>query len=168
MEAQPIFTWYEIMKDYVNGDFGKIVTKAIDGFVVPDECYHVTFTFVVGLFTVLFFLIRKHPPFSKIVRMLCITDNTEEKGEIPVVIKQKRHMSEDKKEEKNRTFNITNEYKVFGPSVINIMGKNVDDTEKVNQIMNKIEDLSKDAIIGYKPNKKVNANISRILERFYS
>ena len=62
---------------------------------------------------------------------------------------------------------ITDEYKKFAPNVLNILGKEVSNQDKLRQIMTKVEDLSLIAIIGYDWDKKMSENITTLVKRYH-
>ena len=45
----------------LNGDLVSVVEKTLIVFQIPQECYGVTFTFILGMFTMLGMLTRMYP-----------------------------------------------------------------------------------------------------------
>lgn len=64
---QPLFTWYELWRDYVAGQFGLLLERMS----VPSECYSVTFTFTGTLFLCVYLVVMKYPKRTiKMIRWL--------------------------------------------------------------------------------------------------
>ena len=62
---------------------------------------------------------------------------------------------------------ITEEYKQFARSVLNILGKGITAKNKVEHIMSKIEDMPIDALIGCDKNAKVNGNVVALIKKLH-
>ena len=181
MEQVPPFTWYELWKDFMSGDLSNVMEKTIHVFQVPEECFAVTVTFTLGTYVFLGVLARMNPhiTLSIIKFLLGISDdeakpptvpsttvivNTESPTRIPSGSIEEQQL---KKEKAKRTKDITDEYKKFAPTVLNILGKEVSNQDKLRQIMTKVEDLSLIAIIGYDWDKKMSENITTLVKRYH-
>jgi hypothetical protein len=192
MEQVPPFTWYELWKDFMSGDLSNVMEKTIHVFQVPEECFAVTVTFTLGTYVFLGVLARMNPPItlSIIKFLLGVSDDEAKPPTVPsttVIVnlddtegpKRRRSTSHSpgpsgsieeqqlKKEKAKRTKDITDEYKKFAPTVLNILGKEVSSQDKFLQIMTKVEDLSIEAIIGYNWDKKISKNIATLVKRYY-
>ena len=168
MELPPPFVWYDIVKDYITE--------------VPEECYFITFTFTIGIFIFLVFLAKTYP--SQTLRMIqYFLGKCETSEQIPLVVVNvkgaigkrasspaPRGSTPDEKEKNYATRRkkaITEEYKKFAPSVLNILGKEISAQDKFLQLISKVEDLSVEALIGYDWEKKMNKNIGSLVKRYY-
>lgn len=165
----------------MSGDLSNVMEKTIHVFQVPEECFAVTVTFTLGTYVFLGVLARMNPPItlSIIKFLLGISDdeakpptvpsttvivNTESPTRIPSGSIEEQQL---KKEKAKRTKDITDEYKKFAPTVLNILGKGVSSQDKLRQIMTKVEDLSLIAIIGYDWDKKMSENIATLVKRYH-
>ena len=181
MEQVPPFTWYELWKDFMSGDLSNVMEKTIHVFQVPEECFAVTVTFTLGTYVFLGVLARMYPSntLSIIKFLLGVSDdeanprgehsttvivNTQGPTSIPSGSIEEQQL---KKEKAKRTKDITDEYKKFAPTVLNILGKGVSSQDKLRQIMTKVEDLSLIAIIGYDWDKKMSENITTLVKRYH-
>lgn len=187
MEQVPPFTWYELWKDFISGDLSNVMEKTIHVFQVPEECFPVTVTFMLGTYVFLGVLARMYPSVTmSIVQFLLGISDDQEKSTAPsttVIVNtegptRRRSISRSpgpgesveehlRRERAKRTKDITDEYKKFAPAVLNILGKEVSSQDKFQQIMSKVEDLSVEAIIGYNWEKKVSKNIGALVKRYY-
>jgi hypothetical protein len=183
MEPPP-FTWYEIYKDFLNGDLASVGEKTLIVFQIPQECYGVTFTFVLGIFIMLGMLTRMYPitTINIMKHLLGVSDEPSHEPVAPVIIipappptpapapptLSDSEMLEQSGKKYNTKINrkITIEYKSFAPAVLNILGKDISAEAKVEQLMYKVEDLSRNAIIGYTDTKPTRSMLS-LAEKYY-
>lgn len=187
METPP-FTWYELWKDFLSGDLASVGEKTLIVFQIPEECYSVTFTFILGMFIMIGMLTKTYPvaTINIMKHLLGVSEEPPHEPVAPVIIipppvpapvpappppppLSDSEILEDreKKEKTKRKKDITEEYKIFAPAVLNILGKNIKAEAKVEQLMYKVEDLSKNAIIGYDWDKKASKSILSLVEQFY-
>lgn len=189
METPP-FTWYELWKDFLSGDLASVGEKTLIVFQIPEECYSVTFTFILGMFIMIGMLTRTYPvaTINIMKHLLGIVEEPPQETIAPSTTVIANFNLDDvrspapaphtptdseiledreKKEKAKRKRDITEEYKIFAPAVLNILGKNIKAEAKVEQLMYKVEDLSKNAIIGYDWDKKLSKSILSLVEQLY-
>lgn len=179
MELPAPFTWYDVGKDYIAN--------------VPEECYYITFSFTIGLFVFLCAIAKSYSSASlSIIQYFLgkyeIPDQIPPAPSTTVIVKLNKNANDESRgrtrtrspdtkasvldeKERNivlrRTRAITEEYKQFARSVLNILGKGITAKNKVDQIMSKIEDMSIDALIGYDKNAKVNENVVALIKKLH-
>lgn len=190
METPPPFTWYELWKDFLSGDLASVMEKTLLVFQIPEECYSVTFTFILGMFIMIGMLTRTYPlaTINIMKHLLGIVEEPPEEKTTPSTTVIANFNIDDvrsptpaphtptdseiledrgKKENAKRKRDITEEYKKFAPAVLNILGKEITTQLKFEQIMSKVEDLTVEAIIGYNCDKKINKNIGSLVKKYY-
>lgn len=172
---------YEIWRDAMNGKLYSVWMKTLVALYIPDECYGSTFTFVSVLLLVLYLLAVRFPHTTiNIVKYILNVEDKSESNRTPEITihlpynddsgrKTRKSSGQPEENERKyktqRTTKITNEYKKFAPSVLNIMGMRINSIDKIEKIYDAIqEELSRESIVGYNWDKKIPKNIERVLD----